>query len=106
MPVVRRRSKAFTQAFGEALRLVVLDYANFVRGWGELQEDEDPKLFGTRHAAAKACLAHLTELLKLVGEDAGAEHVRDGFALLHEAQAALGVPQDDEDPPQDGRGDG
>lgn len=106
MPVTRRRSRAFTQAFGEALRLVVLDYANFVRGWGEPQVDEDPKLFGTRHAAAKACLAHLTELLKLVGEDAGTEHVRDGFALLHEAQAALGLPQAEEDAPHDRPGDG
>jgi hypothetical protein len=97
MPVRRRRGRAFAQAFGEALRLVALDYAGFVRRMSAPEPDEDPKSFGARHAAARSCLSHLEQLLDLIGEDNGAEQVRDGFALLHEAQAALATPAMEED---------
>ncbi len=92
MTVKRRRSKAFVQAFSEALRLVALDYAGFVGRIENREAEEDPKMFGARHTAARTCLAHLEQLLDLIGEDVGLEHVREGFALLHEAQSALGVP--------------
>lgn len=85
----RRRSHRFALAFSEAVRLVAEDYALFVRGIGRLQPEDDPKGFAARHAAARACLGHLEALLELVGEDAGIEHVRDSFALLHEAREAL-----------------
>jgi hypothetical protein len=107
MPVRRRRGRAYAQAFGEALRLVAQDYAGFVRRMSQPGPDEDPKAFGTRHAAAKACLAHLEQLLDLIGEDGGVEQVRDGFALLHEARQVLDLPvPDEEDPPHDGPGEG
>lgn len=92
MTTKRRRSRAFVQAFSEALRLVALDYAAFVSRLALHEGEEDAKLFGARHAAARTCLAHLEQLLDLLGEDVGLEHVRDGFALLHEAKAALGLP--------------
>lgn len=92
MTAKRRRSPAFVQAFSEALRLVALDYAGFVTRLEARDPDEDPKLFGARHAAARVCLTHLEQLLDLIGEDVGIEHVREGFALLHAAQAALGLP--------------
>lgn len=106
MPMRRRRGRAYAQAFGEAVRLVALDYAGFVRRMSQPEPDEDPKAFGTRHAAAKTCLAHLEQLLDLIGEDAGVEQVRDGFALLHEAQAALSLPAPGEDASYDDAGGG
>lgn len=92
MTTKRRRNRAFVQAFSEALRLVALDYAGFVSRMETRDVEEDSKMFGARHAAARTCLAHLEQLLDLLGEDVGLEHVREGFALLHEAQAALGLP--------------
>jgi hypothetical protein len=106
MSMKRRRGLAYAQAFGEAVRLVALDYAGFVRRMSQPEPDEDPKAFGTRHSAAKACLAHLEHLLDLIGEDSGIEQVRDGFALLHEAQAALALPRHEEDEPHDEPGYG
>ena len=88
----RRRGRFFAQAFAEALRTVAQDYAYFVSGAGRMQPDEDPKLFGARHAAARSCLAHLEALLELIGEDAGLEPVRESFTLLHAAQRALALP--------------
>ncbi|MBX9698853.1 MAG: hypothetical protein K2X74_05425 [Acetobacteraceae bacterium] len=92
MPMRRRSGRAFAQAFGDALRIVVADYANFIRGMEQPRQDEDPTMFEARHEAAQACLDHLEQLLDLIGEDAGTEQVRDGFALLHEAKRALGLP--------------
>lgn len=92
MTTKRRRSRAFVQAFSEAMRLVALDYASFVSRLQTRDTEEDSKLFGARHAAARSCLSHLEQLLDLIGEDVGLEHVREGFALLHEAQAALALP--------------
>jgi hypothetical protein len=91
MTLKRRRSRAFLHAFSEALRLVALDYANFVSRIELREPDDDPKAFGARHAAARSCLAHLEQLLELLGEDAGLEQVREGFTLLREAKASLGL---------------
>jgi hypothetical protein len=101
----RLPTPSFAQVFGEAVRLVAADYAQFVRSLGRLQPEDDPKIFAGRHAAARACLSHLAQLLDLVGEDGGIDHVRDGFALLHEARQALGLPVPEEDAPDDRSGD-
>ena len=106
MPMRRRRGRAYALAFGEAVRLVALDYAGFVSRMCQPDTEEDSKDFGARHAAAKTCLAHLAQLLDMLGEDAGLEQVRDSFALLHEAQAALGPPLPEEEGPHDDRGGG
>lgn len=109
MPLKRRRSRAFLHAFTEALRLVALDYATFVARGALNAAEEDSKSFQQRHAAARSGLAHVTQLLDLLGEDAGIEPLRSGFTLLGEAQAALGLtghghapPQDREDEDEDG----
>jgi hypothetical protein len=88
----RRRNPAFALAFSEAVRLVAADYADFIRTIERHRAEDDPKNFGARHAAARSCLAHLEQLLRLIGEESGTEPVRDGFALLHEARSALGPP--------------
>lgn len=102
----RRRGRAYALAFGEAVRLVALDYAGFVSRMCQPETAEDAKDFGARHAAAKTCLAHLEQLLDMIGEDAGLDQVRDSFALLHEAQAALALPAPDEDERDDEPGHG
>ena len=107
MRMRRRRGRALALLFGEAVRVVAQDYANFVRAMAERGTDEDPRLFGARHAAARACLGHLEELLGLAGEEAGLEPARDGLALLEEAQRALGPPPPPgEDASHDGPGTG
>lgn len=106
MPMRRRRGRAYALAFGEAVRLVALDYAGFVSRMCQPETEEEAKDFGARHAAAKTCLAHLEQLLDMIGEDAGLDHVRDSFTLLHEAQAALGPPAPGEEASHDDRGGG
>jgi hypothetical protein len=75
-------------AFAEAVRLVAADYARFLHT-AEAPDAADSAAFRNRHIAARACLAHLVDLLGLIGEEAAAETLRDGFALLHEAHRAL-----------------
>lgn len=88
---------------GDAIRVVIEDYRTFV-GQGGRAPGEDPKAFTARHAAARAALAHLEQLIGLVGRESGREEVQEGLALLRQAKDHLRLPAE-EDPADDDGGD-
>lgn len=70
-------------------KLILEDYRAFVASGQHAPEDAATKAFAARHAAARAALSHLEQLLKLVGDAGGEEHVRDVAASLSEWRALM-----------------
>lgn len=77
-----------------AVPIVVEDYHRFLRSSGG--GVEEPKEFGARHAAARAALAHIEQLAKLIGEAAGEPAAEAAGALLAEARGDIPAPTEAE----------
>lgn len=78
----RRRKPSVTVRLEDAVAEVTADYLNFLRA-SRAEEPEDAKAFAARHAAAKAALSHIEQIIKLAETPvAGAEG--DTESLLHE----------------------
>ncbi len=86
----RRKTKAFGVKLADTVAEVAADYLGFLRA-GRGEEMEDAKAFAARHAAAKAALAHLEQLIKLAAScDAeAAERLCGSEASLAEARALM-----------------
>ena len=83
-----------------AARLILQDYQDFVAGPAD---DAESKLFAARHAAARAALAHLEQVLKLASDAGTAEEAREVAASIAEWRARM-PPQ--EEPEADDEGPG
>lgn len=90
---------------GAVLR-VAEDYSTFIARGPAPGSHDDTKAFATHHAAGKAALAHLEQLLKLAraasaGGEAGSATeagLQRATALLLQARAAMPpTPEDEED---------
>lgn len=86
------------EALPERIRVVLEGYHRFTAE----EPPADSKGFGAWHAAAKAALAHVEVLVKLVrwaeAPATATESAEDGLEdLLGQARRALGHLQDDED---------
>jgi hypothetical protein len=92
--VSRRRPKGFGIRLTETVAEVAADYLGFLRA-ARGAEPEDAKAFAARHAAAKAALAHLEQLIKLAAScDAeAAERLGGSEASLAECRALM--PEED-----------
>jgi hypothetical protein len=88
--VSRRKSRGFGIKLADTVSEVAADYLGFLRA-GRGEEMEDAKAFAARHAAAKAALAHLEQLIKLAAScDAeAAERLCGCEASLAEARALM-----------------
>lgn len=86
----RRKAKGFGIKLADTVSEVAADYLGFLRA-GRGEEMEDAKAFAARHAAAKAALAHLEQLIKLAAScDAeAAERLCGSEASLAEARALM-----------------
>jgi hypothetical protein len=87
----------------DAVAEVTADYLGFLRA-SRTQEPEDAKTFAARHAAAKAALAHIEQILKLASgsEEEAAERLTDAQALLAQARRELGEGKPEGRPDEDG----
>ncbi len=95
----KRTPPPLTEADRAAVaRLILDDYRRFLS-----DPDADPKAFAARHAAGKAALAHLDQLMKMggPGEEAAAgagEAAEDGhLSAARAAMASLGGEEADTD---------
>jgi len=68
----------------DAVAEVAADYLAFLRA-PRADEPEDAKSFAARHAAAKAALSHIEQIIKLAA-DAPGDATADTDNLLHEAR--------------------
>lgn len=86
----RRKTKGFGIKLADTVSEVAADYLGFLRA-GRGEEMEDAKAFAARHAAAKAALAHLEQLIKLAAScDAeAAERLCGSEVSLAEARALM-----------------
>ncbi|MFN7000072.1 MAG: hypothetical protein ACK4ST_08580 [Elioraea tepidiphila] len=98
-----------TAAFGAhldaAAEAVARDYRAFVEAAPSRAHHEDAKSFAAFHAACRAALVHLQELLKLLKatRPADAAEVEEVASLIARARAVLAAhaeeePQDHDDP--------
>jgi hypothetical protein len=85
-----------------AVKLILDDYQAFLAGGPHAQEDGATKAFAARHAAARAALAHLEQLLKLAGDDPPGEAVTESITKWR----ALMPPEAKEEPEADDDGAG
>ena len=83
-----------------AAKLILQDYQDFVAGEAD---DGESKLFAARHAAARAALAHLEQVLKLAGEAGTAEEAREVVATITEWRARM-PPQEESEADDEGPG--
>jgi hypothetical protein len=67
---------------------VTADYLAFLRN-GRPDEPEDAKAFAARHAAAKAALSHIEQIIKLAAGPPE-ETATETDTLLHEARREMG----------------
>jgi hypothetical protein len=88
--------------FPTAARLILQDYQDFVAG---AADDGESKLFAARHAAARAALAHLEQVLKLASDAGTAEEAREVAATITEWRARM-PPEAQEEPEADDAGTG
>lgn len=94
----RRKARGTDLKLADLVPEVRADYAAFLRM--TRGEEEDPKAFGARHAAAKAALAHLEHLIKIAGcsEDA-ADGAEPGEGLLSDMRRMMN--QEEQETPDD-----
>ena len=85
-----------------AARLILQDYQDFVAGGAD---DSESKLFAARHAAARAALAHLEQVLKLASDAGSAEEAREVAATIAEWRTRM-PPEAQEEPEADDAGPG
>ncbi|RYJ04444.1 MAG: hypothetical protein EON47_00330 [Acetobacteraceae bacterium] len=97
----RRRPRG-DQDLPTAAKLILRDYQDFIAGGAD---DGEAKLFAARHAAARAALAHLEQVLKLANDAGTAEEVREVAASITEWRARM-PPQAQEEPDADDAGPG
>jgi len=83
----KRRAAALAEDLPGAIPEVIGAYRRFLRA--APGAPEEPKEFGARHTAARTALAHLEQLLKILGEDAGEEARQDAEQLLASARADM-----------------
>jgi len=84
-----------------AVKLILDDYQAFLAG-GPHAQDEGAKAFAARHAAARAALAHLEQLLKLAGDDPPGEVTAESIATWR----SLMPPEAKQEPETDDDGAG
>jgi ClpP class serine protease len=70
-------------------KLILEDYRAFVASGQHAPEDAVTKAFAARHAAARAALSHLEQLLKLVSEAGTLEQAKEVAASLSEWRALM-----------------
>jgi hypothetical protein len=82
-----------------ALRQVVQDYHAFVQAGPHVGQQGDPKTFTAYHAACRAALAHIDQLLKLLRgtSEPGEAMAREAAEILAEARAAIAAAGDTEE---------
>jgi hypothetical protein len=86
----RRRPPGVPVKLADAVAEVTADYLGFLRA-SRTQEPEDAKAFAARHAAAKAALAHIEQILKLASgsEEEAADLVTETQSLLTQARRQM-----------------
>lgn len=90
-----------TTDFAAAARRVLADYETFVAASADAGDAADAKAFAARHAAARAALAHLDQLLKLAAESEREEEVKSTADSLAEIRAQIASLPPEEDPQDD-----
>lgn len=87
----RRRPTGGHVKLSDAVAEVTADYLGFLRA-SRTNEPEDAKAFAARHAAAKAALAHIEQILKLAAgsEEEAAERLTESETLLTQARQQMG----------------
>ena len=85
-----------------AARLILRDYQDFV---ADAADDGESKIFAARHAAARAALAHLEQVLKLASDAGTAEEAREVAASIAEWRARM-PPEAEEEPEANDPGPG
>lgn len=98
----RRKPRAQDLKLADLVPEVRADYAAFLRL--SRGEEEDAKAFGARHAAAKAALAHLEQLIKIAGASEEAADAGPCEGLLSDMRRQMNqeeqeMPDDDEGEP-------
>lgn len=86
-----------------AAEAVARDYRAFVEAAPTRAHHEDSKSFSAFHAACRAALVHLGELLKLLKatKPADAAEVEEVAALIAKARSVLAAHAEEEQPPHD-----
>ena len=97
----KRRSRG-TADFPAVAKLLLADYQDFVAGGAD---DSVTKVFAARHAAGRAALSHLEQLIKLAQEAGTEEDAKEVAATITEWRARM-PPQAPEDPEADDQGTG
>jgi len=99
----RRRPPGVNVKLADAVAEVTADYLGFLRA-SRTNEPEDAKAFAARHAAAKAALAHIEQILKLASgsEEEAAERLTDAEALLTQARQQMDQDKTEGRPDDDG----
>ncbi len=83
--------------FPAVARLLLADYQGFV---ASVANDGATKVFAARHAAGRAALSHIEQLLKLAQDAGTAEEAREVAASIAEWRARM-PPQPQEEPEAD-----
>jgi hypothetical protein len=86
-----------------AAEAVARDYRAFIEAAPTRAHHEDAKSFAAFHAACRAALVHLGELLKLLKatKPADAAEVEEVAALIARARSVLAAHAEEEHPPHD-----
>lgn len=81
-----------------ALDLVAESYLRFLRAGPEFATDDDTKAFTAHHAACRAALAHLDQLVKLAKSmgQTGPE-IDEATTVLGEARSAIARYEEEDD---------
>ena len=100
----KRRPRRMAE-FPAAARLILEDYHAFLAGGSQPPDEAASKAFAAHHAAARAALAHLEQLLKLAAEADDADLAQEVSATLSQWRALM-PPQAPEDREADDPGAG
>jgi len=78
--------------------VVAEGYLRFLHAGPEPATEDDTKAFTAHHAACRAALAHLVELVKLARQmSSAAPELEEAAAMLIEARTALAAYEEDRD---------
>jgi hypothetical protein len=101
---MRRRARPPLEStdFAAAARRVLADYEGFVAASAEAGDAADARAFAARHAAARAALAHLEQLLKLAGDGGREEEVQDIAHCLGETRRQIAALAEEESADDEG----
>ena len=102
--MARRPRRRIETDFPAAARLILSEYRAFLAEGAEGHEDGEAKAFAAHHAAGRAALAHLEQLIKLAGETGDEDQVQALGDCLAEWRAKIPRQLREEPEPDDDDG--